>query len=61
MNTKLGGGSIHMERHYIFSGSLTREMADYLKKIDEFEPMDVLVSQVDRSGVNKCLRIRKKG
>lgn len=61
MNIKLGGGSIHMERHYIFSGSLTREMADYLKKIDEFEPMDVLVSQVDRSGVKQMLAYKEEG
>lgn len=50
-----------MERHYIFSGSLTREMADYLKQIPEFEPMDVLVSQVDRSGVKQMLGYKEEG
>lgn len=50
-----------MDRHYIFSGSLTREMADYLKKIEEFEPMDVLVSQVDRSGVKQMLKYKSEG
>lgn len=49
------------DRHYIFSGSLTREMADYLKQIKEFEPMDVLVSQVDRSGVKQMLKYKEEG
>lgn len=52
---------IRLDRHYIFSGSLTREMADYLKKIEEFEPMDVLVSQVDRSGVKQMLKYKEEG
>lgn len=50
-----------MNRHYVFSGSLTREMADYLKNIPEFEPMDVLVSQVDRSGVKQMLKYKEEG
>lgn len=45
---------------YIFSGSLTDTMAEYLSKIDKFEPMDVLVSQLDRSGVSKMLEHKKK-
>ena len=36
-------------------------MADYLKKIEEFEPMDVLVSQVDRSGVKQMLKYKEEG
>ncbi len=43
------------QRHYVFSGSLTSAMCDYLLAIEEFEPMDVLVSQLDRSGVKKML------
>lgn len=50
-----------MDRHYIFSGSMTREMAEYLKKIPEFEPMDVLVSQVDRSGVRQMIAYKEEG
>ena len=50
-----------MDRHYVFSGSLTREMADYLKNIPEFEPMDVLVSQVDRNGVKQMLKYKEEG
>lgn len=46
-----------MER-YVFSGTLTNEMVDYLCNIPEFEPMDVLVSQVDRSGVKKMLEYK---
>lgn len=45
---------------YVFSGSLTREMVDFLKAVPEFEPMDVLVSQVDRNGVNQMLKYKKE-
>lgn len=50
-----------MEQHYIFSGSLTRQMVENLQKIDVFEPMDVLVSQLDRSGVSGMLENIQKG
>lgn len=46
---------------YVFSGSLTNEIAQYLKSIKEFEPMDVLVSQVDRSGVRQMLKYKEEG
>lgn len=52
------------ERHYIFSGSATRQMGDYLVKFRElgkFEPMDVLVSQLDRSGINTMLENIDRG
>lgn len=49
-----------MER-YIFSGTLTDEMVGYLKNIEEFEPMDILVSQIDRSGVKKMLKYYEEG
>ena len=48
------------DRHYIFSGSLTNQMAEYLSKIDVFEPMDVLVSQLDRSGIQSMLNHKEK-
>lgn len=46
------------EQHYIFSGSLTQAMVDYLKQIPAFEKMDVLVSQLDRSGVKTMLKYK---
>jgi len=49
------------ETHYIFSGSLVAEMVDHLLAAPQFEPMDVLVSQLDRSGVNKMLEYKEKG
>ena len=36
---------------YVFSGSLIESMCNYLLNAPQFEPMDVLVSQLDRSGV----------
>ena len=53
--------SINDRRKYILSGSLTTQMVDYLLAIPEFEPMDVLVSQLDRSGVNKMLEYMDRG
>ena len=49
-----------MER-YIFSGSMTDEAADLLEKTPGFEPIDVLVSQVDRTGVKKMIKLYKRG
>ena len=49
------------QRHYVFSGSLTTQMCDYLLAIEDFEPMDVLVSQLDRAGVNKMLECIETG
>lgn len=46
-----------MER-YVFSGSLTDAMVEYLQKIPEFEPMDVLVTQVARADVKKMLEYK---
>lgn len=46
-----------MER-YVFSGSLTDDMVEYLQRIPEFEPMDVLVTQVARSDVKKMLEYK---
>ena len=50
-----------MDRHLVFSGTLTAQMVEYLKAIPEFEPIDVLVSQVDRSGVNQMLKYKAEG
>lgn len=52
---------IGSEQHYIFSGSMTNQMADYLEKIPTFSPMDVLVSQLDKSGVKAMLGYMERG
>ncbi len=49
-----------MER-YVFSGSLTSGMHDMLLAIPGFKPLDILVSQIDRSGVKQALSWRKDG
>lgn len=48
-------------RRYIYSGSLTSLMVDYLLAAPQFEPIDVLVSQLDRSGVNTMLKHMEEG
>lgn len=52
---------IGSEQRYIFSGSLIQSMVDALLKAPQFEPMDVLVSQLDRSGVDKMLEYMDAG
>ena len=46
---------------YVFSGTLTQEMHDMLVKIPDFEPLDILVSQIDRSGLRKAIEWKKEG
>lgn len=49
---------------YIFSGSLSSAMSDYLVQLKEagkFEPMDVLVSQLDKTGIKDMLANMEKG
>lgn len=46
---------------YYFSGSFTRPMADYLVKMPEFEPIDILVSQLDRSSIKSAIDYCKEG
>lgn len=53
--------ALPFEQRYVFSGTLTQKMADFLKAIPEFEPMDVLVTQVDRSGVKTMLAFKEQG
>ena len=51
-------------RKFFFSGSLVNEMVDYLVKFMElgkFEPIDVLVSQLDRAGVKAMLKHAERG
>lgn len=53
--------TIGSEQHYVFSGSLTTEMVDHLLAAPQFEKMDVLVSQLDRSGLSKMIEYMDKG
>ena len=45
---------------YVFSGTMTQEIHDRLLSCDDFEPMDILVSQIDRGGVKKALQWKKE-
>lgn len=47
--------------HYYFSGGLTRDMADMLKNMPGFEPIDVLVSQLDRSSIKQMIEYQSEG
>lgn len=53
--------TIGSEQRYVFSGSLTQAMVDALLAAPQFEKMDVLVSQLDRSGVTKMLEYMDQG
>lgn len=49
-----------MERYY-FSGSLTDSMHDMLLKLPDFEPLDILISQLDRSAIKKAIQWKRDG
>lgn len=46
---------------FVFSGNLTDTMVKYLKNIDIFRPIDVLVSQLDRASINKMIEYMNEG
>lgn len=46
---------------YVFSGSLTEEMHDMLLNMPGFEPLDILISQIDRSAIKKTIEWKKQG
>ena len=46
---------------YYFSGNLTSEMHDRILQLDNWEPIDVLVSQLDRNGVKAALQYQREG
>lgn len=50
-----------MLAHYFFSGCLTRSMIDKLSHMPDYKPIDVLVSQVDRSSVRTTLKYQQEG
>lgn len=49
-----------MER-YVFSGSLTNEMHDMLLNMPEFEPLNILITQLDRSAITKAIEWKHDG
>lgn len=49
-----------MER-YVFSGSLTQSMHDLLLNMPGFEPLDILVSQLDRSAIKQTIQWKHEG
>lgn len=49
-----------MER-YVLSGALTNSMHDLLVAMPDFEPLDILVSQIDRSAIQKVIEWKKEG
>lgn len=46
---------------YVFSGSLTHKMHDMLLAADDFEPLDILVSQLDRNGIKQAIKWKHEG
>lgn len=41
---------------YIYSGSLTNDMYELLIAMPDFEPLNILVSQLDRTAVDKAIQ-----
>ncbi len=52
---------IHYMDKYFFSGSLTNEMKQMLLAMPDFEPLDILVSQIDRNSIEKTIEWKKEG
>lgn len=50
-----------MLQKYFFSGSLTRSMIETLSKMPDYKPIDVLVSQLDRSSIKSMLQYKSEG
>lgn len=46
---------------YYFSGSLTNEMHDMLVAMKDFKPLDILITQLDRSSIVKAIEWKKEG
>lgn len=53
-------GDAELEK-YVFSGSLTNEMHDRLLAMPDFEPLDILVTQLDRSSCTKTIQWKHEG
>ena len=46
---------------YIMSGNLTKQIIAYLKEMPNFEPLSVLVSQLDRSSIKDMIKYQEEG
>ena len=46
---------------YVFSGSLTQSMHDMLIEMPDFEPLDILVSQLDKSAIKQTIQWKREG
>lgn len=46
---------------YVFSGTLTDRMHNMLLDTKDFQPLDILVSQIDRSGIRKSIEWKHEG
>lgn len=46
---------------YVFSGSLTDEMKTMLESCEDFEPLDMLNTQIDRGTCKKIIEWKKQG
>ena len=46
---------------YVFSGSMTVEMHDMLLNMPDFEPLDILVSQLDKTSIKQMIEWKKEG
>lgn len=46
---------------YVFSGSMTDSMHDMLLAMPNFEPLDILISQLDRSAIKKTIQWKHEG
>lgn len=52
---------IGSKQQYVYSGTLVQKMCDYLLAAPQFEPIDALVSQLDRAGVKTMLSHMEQG
>lgn len=46
---------------YYFSGSLTASMHDYLVAMPDFKPLDILISQLDKSAIRQMIKWKHEG
>lgn len=46
---------------YVFSGSLTQSMHDMILAMPDFEPLDILVSQLDRGTIKNMIQWKHEG
>lgn len=49
-----------MEHRYVFSGSLSKKVVEYLRA-SKPEPLDMLVTQLDRSGIENAKKLKEEG